>query len=137
MGHQATTVGDMARYEITSPDGKRFEITAPDDATSDQVLEYTKSQWLRTLRLVNPALQAEDVPGIGQTLLIGAGRTSTVSERACSSYLLVLKKRQAQKQRQSRTISNIKSPKTLVRLQHAAIGESIPSMVVLLAALRR
>lgn len=35
----------MARFEITSPDGKRYEITAPDGATQDQVLAYAQQQF--------------------------------------------------------------------------------------------
>lgn len=66
----------MARFEITAPDGKRFEITAPEGATQDQVLEYAKSQWSKqTKEPAAPKLAPEDVPGFGETLLIGAGRT--------------------------------------------------------------
>src|SRR5690349_21785167 len=35
----------MARYEITSPEGKRFEINAPDGATQEQVLQYAQTQF--------------------------------------------------------------------------------------------
>jgi hypothetical protein len=35
----------MARYEITSPDGRRFEVTAPDDAGQDDVLAYAQSNF--------------------------------------------------------------------------------------------
>ena len=34
----------MAKFEITSPDGKRFEITAPEGATQEQVLQYAQQQ---------------------------------------------------------------------------------------------
>ena len=34
----------MAKYIITSPDGKKYQVTAPDNATQDQVLAYAQSQ---------------------------------------------------------------------------------------------
>jgi hypothetical protein len=38
----------MARYEITSPDGRKFEVNAPDDATQDQVMAYAQQQFSKT-----------------------------------------------------------------------------------------
>lgn len=35
----------MAKYQVTSPDGKTFEVTAPDTATQDQVLSYAKQEF--------------------------------------------------------------------------------------------
>jgi hypothetical protein len=35
----------MARFEITSPDGKRYEVTAPDGASQDEVLAYAQKQF--------------------------------------------------------------------------------------------
>ncbi len=35
----------MAKYEITSPDGRKFEVTAPDDASQDDVLAYAQGQF--------------------------------------------------------------------------------------------
>ncbi len=34
----------MAKYRLTSPDGKKYEVTAPDDATQEQVLDYFTKQ---------------------------------------------------------------------------------------------
>lgn len=35
----------MARFEITSPEGKRFEVTAPDGASQEEVLAYAQKQF--------------------------------------------------------------------------------------------
>lgn len=35
----------MARFEITSPDGKKFEISAPDGASEQDVMAYAQSQF--------------------------------------------------------------------------------------------
>ncbi len=64
----------MPTYRITSPDGKAFDVTAPDGASQDQVLEYAKSQWKKGSAPAVPMADAED-PGVGQSMLIGAGRT--------------------------------------------------------------
>jgi len=34
----------MAKFEITSPDGKRFEVTAPDGASEDEILSFAQQQ---------------------------------------------------------------------------------------------
>lgn len=34
----------MAKFQITSPDGRKFEVTAPDGATQEQVLAYVQQQ---------------------------------------------------------------------------------------------
>lgn len=64
----------MPTYRITSPDGKAFDVTAPDGASQDQVLEYAKSQWKKGSAPSAPMAATED-PGVGQSMLIGAGRT--------------------------------------------------------------
>lgn len=64
----------MPTYRITSPDGKAFDVTAPDGASQDQVLEYAKSQWKKGSAPAVPMADVED-PGVGQSMLIGAGRT--------------------------------------------------------------
>lgn len=35
----------MAKYEITSPDGKKYEVTAPDGASQEEILAYAKKQF--------------------------------------------------------------------------------------------
>jgi len=35
----------MAKFEITSPDGKRFEVSAPDGASQEEVLAYAQQQF--------------------------------------------------------------------------------------------
>jgi hypothetical protein len=46
VGHSGNQVRDnMAKYEITSPDGRRFEITAPDGVSPDAVMSYAKMQF--------------------------------------------------------------------------------------------
>ena len=35
----------MAKYNITSPDGKQFVVSAPDDATEEQVLAYAQKSF--------------------------------------------------------------------------------------------
>jgi hypothetical protein len=35
----------VARFEITSPDGRKFEVTAPDGASQDEVMAYAQSQF--------------------------------------------------------------------------------------------
>jgi hypothetical protein len=47
----------MARYEITSPDGRRFEVNAPDDATQEQVIAYAQQQFSS-----QPSAPISDVP---------------------------------------------------------------------------
>lgn len=120
----------MARYEITSPDGKRFEITAPDDATSDQVLEYAKSQWSKNAATSKPpALPAEDVPGIGQTLLIGAGRTFDRIGKGMQQLFAgpeEAAKLKADAESDDQQYQKLKDARPFA----TAIGESIPSMVV-------
>lgn len=46
----------MARFEVTSPDGKKFEITAPDGASEQEVMAYAQSQFAK------PLAQAEKAP---------------------------------------------------------------------------
>ena len=62
----------MARYEITSPDGKRFEITAPDGATQEQVLQYAQQQFAApkvspAAKMETPAYEKEARELIGTT----------------------------------------------------------------------
>lgn len=64
----------MPTYRITAPDGKAFDVTAPDGASQDQVLEYAKSQWTKAAATPKESAPVED-PGVGQSMLIGAGRT--------------------------------------------------------------
>lgn len=64
----------MPTYRITSPDGQEFEVTAPEGASQDQVLEYAKSQWAKGAAK-SPAKPEAEIPGLGETMLIGTGRT--------------------------------------------------------------
>lgn len=47
----------MAKFQITSPEGKTFEITAPEGATQEQVLSYAQQQFSQQAQ---PQAQAVD-----------------------------------------------------------------------------
>lgn len=126
----------MAKYQITSPDGKAFVVNAPDGATQDQVLEYAKSQWAKSNPSEPAAVAVEpefEDPGMGRTLLIGAGRTFDrvgkgmqqlyYGARGNEKELAALKESAAEDDRAYKPLQEARPFAT-------GIGESIPSMVI-------
>lgn len=125
----------MAQFQIKSPDGKSFVVNAPDGATQDQVLEYAKSQWDKSQKTTpaEPQKPEFEDPGIGKTLLIGAGRTFDrvgkgmqqlyYGARGSEKELASLKDRAAEDDR-------LYKPLQEARPFATGIGESLPSMVI-------
>lgn len=62
----------MAKYEITSPDGRKFEVTAPDDASQDDVLAYAQGQFQSTETEKKPRTAADVARDVGVTAVKGA-----------------------------------------------------------------
>lgn len=52
----------MARFEITSPDGRRFEVTAPDGASQSEVLAFARQQ--QEVRTHKPVSATDDMSGM-------------------------------------------------------------------------
>ena len=121
----------MPKFEITAPDGKRFEITAPEGATQDQVLEYAKSQWGKAQKEAAqpPKLSAEDTPGIGETLLIAAGRTFDRIGKGMRQ--LVASGPEAEALKAQAASDDVQYNKLREARPFATgVGESLPSMIV-------
>lgn len=62
----------MAKYEITSPDGRKYEVTAPDDASQDDVLAYAQGQFQSTETEKKPRTAADVARDVGVTAVKGA-----------------------------------------------------------------
>ena len=67
----------MPSFTFTSPEGKSYTVNGPDGATKEQAFQMLQAQ-LGTVSKPDPshpAKSAADDVGIGEALLIGAGRT--------------------------------------------------------------
>lgn len=122
----------MPTYRITSPNGQEFEVTAPDGATQDQVLEYAKSQWKKGAAKAQPKPEMED-PGIGQSVLIGAGRTvDRIGKGMQQLYYGATGNDEAAAQLKTQAADDDAAYKPLqeARPWATGIGESLPSAVI-------
>lgn len=119
----------MPVYEITSPDGKTFEVTAPAGATQDQVIAYAKGQW----QAMQKATQQAEDPGVGKSLLIGAGRTfDRIGKGMQQLYYGATGNQAAQDDLAKRAAEEDKAYQGLkdIRPWATGIGEAAPSMVL-------
>lgn len=117
----------MARFEITSPDGKRWEVSAPDGATEAQVLDYAKAQWAKTAK---PPV--ED-PGFGESVKISAGKTiDAVLNGLTQMYLGARGEDSALSGLKTNVDRNAEIYKRLQQERPFAtgIGEALPSMII-------
>ncbi len=62
----------MARFEVTSPDGKRYEVNAPDGATQDEIISFAQSRFA-PIEKHQPASPTDDMSG-GQKFFAGVGK---------------------------------------------------------------
>lgn len=77
----------MAKYEITSPDGRKFEVTAPDDATQDGVLAYAQSQFSK-IENQDGALKRgwnKMIQSVGITGALATGDADTAAQKIAES----------------------------------------------------
>ena len=63
----------MAKYNITSPDGKQFVVSAPDDATEEQVLTYAQKSFKMAKQPVKP--DATEGMSTTEKFLAGIGKS--------------------------------------------------------------
>jgi ElaB/YqjD/DUF883 family membrane-anchored ribosome-binding protein len=67
----------MAKYRITSPDGRTYEITAPDNANQQQVMEFAQKQFGQQKPAQEPAYDPTEGMSTGEKLLAGVGQGMT------------------------------------------------------------
>lgn len=127
----------MARYRVKGPDGSTYVFEGPDGASDADVLAFANQTFGPAMKPPAPAPIQPDDPGVLQSTLIGAGRTTdqvidgvkqlwhkaTGNDQA----LAELEADQAEKARLYKPLQE----------QHpmaTAIGESLPSAVIPLGA---
>lgn len=76
----------MARFEITSPDGKKFEITAPDGASEQEVMAYAQAQFAKSAPAEKPLDPTEGMSTTQRTLA-GVGKAMVDTGRGVGQML--------------------------------------------------
>jgi hypothetical protein len=127
----------MARYRVKGPDGSTYVFEGPDGASDADVLAFANQTFGPAMKPPAPAPAQPDDPGVLQSTLIGAGRTTdqvidgvkqlwhkaTGNDQA----LAELEADQAEKARLYKPLQELHPMAT-------AIGESLPAAVVPMGA---
>lgn len=119
----------IARFQM--PDGRVARFEVPDGTTPEQA-NAMASQYFAQPKQGKPKLAPEDVPGVGQTLIIGAGRTfDKIGDGLAQMYLSARGERSSLSGLKKNTEEKdaLYKPLQEARPFATAAGESLPYMV--------
>lgn len=121
----------IAKFQLEDGRIARFEV--PDGTTPEQAQTIMAAHFAQPKPSTAPALSAEDTPGIGQSLLIGAGRTfDRVGKGMQQLYYGATSndKKLAELKQAAEEDDRLYKPLQDARPFATGIGESLPSMVL-------